>query len=301
MSKHQKVYQSEEEKMYRFEAFQASMERIAARNQQSKELGSDAVFGLNKFSDMTTEEFREKVLMKPFTSDKSTEREVVQPRSAAPPNSFDWRSKGAVTAVKDQGQCGSCWAFSAVETIESSWMLAKGINATNMTLLSPQQVVDCDYLAFGCGGGEPVLAYEYILGAGGLESEEAYPYVGEGSTCQFQQSEIFAKISSWKWATTDFSETLMVQNLYSWGPLSICVDANVWQDYQNGVLTAAQCAWINQLDHCVQAVGYNLQASTPYWIVRNSWGTDWGIDGYIYLQYGHSTCGLNDSPTVPVI
>jgi len=111
------------------------------------------------------------------------------------------------------------------------------------------------------------------------------------------------KISSWKYATSDYSETTLQKNLLSWGPLSICVDAANWQDYQSGVMSWEECAWINQLDHCVQLVGYNTNNSTlgDYWIVRNSWNTDWGIQGYIWLEMWEDTCGLAYEATCSVV
>jgi len=98
-----------------------------------------------------------------------------------------------------------------------------------------------------------------------------------------------------------YSETTLQQNLVSWAPLSICLDAANWQDYTSGVMTWTQCAWINMLDHCVQLVGYQTNAKTPYWIVRNSWGTDWGINGYIWLEMWEDTCGLAHEATCAVV
>jgi len=180
------------------------------------------------------------------------------------------------------------------------WILSKKSN--NATLrLSEQQVVDCDTSDSGCGGGDPPTAYAYIMSAGGLEDESFYPYTAQDGTCTFDNTKIDAVISNWKYATTNDDEKLLQQNLVSWGPLSICVDAANWQNYQSGVMTAWECAWVNQLDHCVQLVGYNSQASTPYWIVRNSWNTDWGINGYIHLSMFENTCGMTEEATSSVI
>jgi len=213
---------------------------------------------------------------------------------------FDWRDSGAVTPVKDQGQCGSCWAFSVVENVESMWILAK--KGTNESLrLSEQQVVDCDRDDSGCNGGDPPTAYDYIINAPGIMDENNYPYTARDGNCNFDKTKVNAKISQWKYATQSKDEKTLKNNLVSWGPLSICVDAEYWQYYTGGVLTAWQCAWINMLDHCVDLVGYNTKETPNYWIVRNSWNTDWGVDGYIYLSMNENTCGMTEEATTAIV
>jgi len=294
---HGKTYDTIDEKSLRFANFKESVKRININNAYTEMRGSGATFGLNKFSDMTPEEFSEKVLMTPFTpaADVHKRSNMLTPRITAP-DTFDWRNKGAVTAVKDQGQCGSCWAFSVTENIESVWILAKGITNDTLPPLAPQQIVDCDSSDLGCNGGNPPTAYDYVKGAGGLDDEKDYPYTAQDGTCAFKSTAVVAKITGYKYAT-DGDEDTMKNNLASWAPLSICVDARYWQDYSGGVMTEWQCDWIVQLDHCVQAVGYDTTATTPFWIVRNSWGTDWGEKGYIRLQYGANTCGLTQEST----
>jgi len=134
-----------------------------------------------------------------------------------------------------------------------------------------------------------------------LESESAYPYTAEDGSCRFNKGSVVAKISNWKYATSGDDETTLQNNLVSWGPLSVCVDAANWQDYSGGVMGGWQCAWINILDHCVELVGYDTTASTPFWIVRNSWGTDWGENGYIRLEMWDDTCGIAMEATTAVI
>jgi len=259
-------------------------------------------FGINKLSDLSAEEFQEKYLMQPRSADIQIKREDVLPSKVdAVPAYFDWRDKGAVTAVKNQEQCGSCWAFSVTENIESMWILDGKANTS--LALSPQQIVDCDTNDYGCEGGDPPTAYEYIIGAGGLESEQDYPYYAEDGNCKFNAKEVVATIKNWQYATSDYEETLLQTNLLGYGPLSICVDASAWQDYTSGVMTWYDCAFINVLDHCVQLTGYNATTSNdyPYWIVRNSWGTDWGINGYIYLEMWEDTCGLAHEATCSIV
>jgi C1A family cysteine protease len=294
---HGKSYAREEEKALRFQNFQKSIDRINANNAYVKLRGFGASFGLNKFSDLSPDEFVSTVLMTPFTPTPSEvkRQNMLTPKIGAPPT-FDWRPKGAVTAVKDQAQCGSCWAFSVTENVESVWILAKGLTNETLPPLAPQQIVDCDDSDMGCDGGNPPTAYDYIKSAGGLDDEKDYPYMAVDGQCAFKSSAVVAKISGYKYAT-DGDENTMANNLATWAPLSICVDARYWQDYTSGIMAEWQCDWIVQLDHCVQAVGYDTTASTPFWIVRNSWGTDWGEGGYIRLQYGTNTCGLTNEST----
>jgi len=294
---HRKTYSSLEENALRYQNFKNSLDRINANNAYVKVRGSGANFGLNKFSDLSPEEFAQTVLMRPFTpaSVEFKQNNMLTPRITAP-TTFDWRPKGAVTAVKDQGQCGSCWAFSVTENVESVWILAKGLTNETIPPLAPQQIVDCDDSDAGCDGGNPPTAYDYIKSAGGLDDEKDYPYTAVDGTCAFKSTAVVAKISGWKYATEGDEDT-MASNLASWAPLSICVDARYWQDYTSGIMTEWQCDWLVELDHCVQAVGYDTTASTPFWIVRNSWGADWGEAGYIRLQYGTNTCGLTQEST----
>jgi len=301
IQRHGKAYATPDEFQQRFTNFQASLKRINEKNMKSK----GAVYGVTKFSDLTPEEFKQRMLLNPGIPANSphtfSKRNVLQPKVDAPlASTFDWREKGAVTAVKDQGQCGSCWAFSVTENVESMWILAKNVSAKTLDL-SPQQIVDCDDSDGGCGGGDPPSAYDYIISAGGLEAASNYPYTAQDGKCQFHKSDVVAKISTWKYATSLYSESTLQQNLVSWGPISVCVDAANWQDYQSGVMTWSECAWVNILDHCTLLVGYNQEASTPYWIVRNSWGTDWGVDGYIWLEMGEDTCGIAHEATCAVI
>jgi len=181
------------------------------------------------------------------------------------------------------------------------WILANNITNTSSIRLSEQQVVDCDDSDDGCDGGDTPTAYAYIIGAGGLESESTYPYTAKDGKCKFDNKNVVAKISKWKYACTSKDEKTLQNNLATWGPLSICVDAEYWQYYQSGVMSAWDCAWINSLDHCVELVGYDTTAKAPYWIVRNSWGTRWGINGYIYLSMFQNTCGMTEESTTSIV
>jgi len=164
-----------------------------------------------------------------------------------------------------------------------------------------QQIVDCDHVDDGCGGGNPPTAYDYVIRAGGLEGYESYPYIGIGGPCRFERSKVVAKISKWQWITRDDNENAMQAYVYNTGPPSICVDASSWQYYRGGVITPASgCG--KALDHCVQLVGWKQMEGKDAWIVRNSWGRDWGpYGGYLYVEMGHDVCGIGQECTSSVV
>lgn len=290
---YQKAY-TPEEAAVRFRIFKDTLLRIDMQNTEHP----TATFGINKFADLTPNEFSSMYLMPNFKSGfTGANYQPVAPSVEALPISFDWRDKNAVTPVKDQGQCGSCWAFSATEEIESQWIL-KGNAAVE---LSPQQIVDCDKNDLGCSGGDTPTAYEYVIKAGGLEAEVVYPYKAKDQKCHFNSTGVAVKISQWQYVVKGKNETEMQNSLYVAGPLSICVDADPWQTYQKGILTK-KCG--QDLDHCVLLVGYGVDSSSnlEFWSIRNSWGTDWGEDGYIRVARNNKNlCGVADEVTIAVI
>jgi cysteine peptidase B len=286
-----RFYSSPEEYQYRLAVFNSNLIRAAHLQQNA---GNATKFGITKYMDMTPEEFRNTILMSkmPPRDDPKNGPYVKQNFTAKAPAAFDWRSRpGVVTPVYNQGQCGSCWAFSATENIESQWALS----GHPLASLSQQQIVSCDPYDYGCNGGWPYNAYKYVIGAGGQEYYQYYPYTAQNTPCEFNAAYIDAKITGWAYVTQNQNEGEMVNYLVAHGPLSICVDAEPWQFYSGGILMASQCS--TSIDHCVEAIGYNMNSNPPYWIVRNSWGTDWGIQGYIYLQYGQNTCAMAEVVT----
>jgi len=286
----QKVY-TPEVYQRRLAIFTSNLDLIQHLNENAGPDG--ASFSLNKFADLTPQEFSAYYLgYVPSTQ----VMEELQLSDDAVPDTFDWISKDKVTPVKNQEQCGSCWAFSATENIESVWMIAKDLTPANFKPLAPQQIVDCDKRDGGCNGGNPPTAYEYIIEAGGQDTEASYPYHAVNQACQFKAADVEAKIASYK---TISNEDAMKTATATVAPLSICVDASQWQFYSSGVMTPSQCG--TSLDHCVQIVGYDTAANPPYWNVRNSWGTDWGMSGFIRLEYGHNTCGLTEETTTAVV
>jgi len=284
-----KVYASDAEYSKRLGIFEENIE-IAKVLDEADEM---AEYGITKFMDLSREEFREKYLLKNFTSPKIRgESYPVLPKAKAPesyPYNFDWRNSGVVTGVYDQGACGSCWAFSTTEQIESMWARA-GHGLLNLAM---QQLVDCDTMSNGCNGGNPPNAYQYVMEAGGIDSYGAYPYTGANGACRFNPGAVAARVTNWGYITTVDNEEDMLAWTYTYGPPSICVDATEWQYYRGGIVSTG-CG--NSLDHCVQITGWITSGSTA-WTVRNSWGTDWGESGYIYLLYGQDTCGIGQEVT----
>jgi len=272
---------------YRFHVFSENLKIAAA--QQARETGT-ARYGVTKFSDLTPEEFRANYLMPKelYKNHKKDPKKVAKPLTpVALPDSYDWNDKGAVTAVYDQGQCGSCWAFSATETVESYHFLS----GKSLVGLSQQQIVDCDSDCYGCNGGWTDKAFDYIKSAGGQDTLDSYPYTAQDGSCNFNPSNVAADVVSWTWVTQSDDENAMQQAVYQTGPLSICVDASSWQNYNGGVIS--DCG--TDIDHCVQLTGFSTQDGTPAWNVRNSWGTGWGENGYLYVARGGNVCGIGST------
>jgi len=294
MKHHGKVYANEAAMAHAFSNFKASEERIAKLNAVHD---NTAAYGLTKFADLSSEEFKAQYLMSNFEGTPDEERDVLEFQSfEALPDTFDWRAdkRNVISPVKNQGQCGSCWAFSTTENIESMWAMNH-----SMQILAPQQIVSCDKEDDGCNGGDPPTAYQYVIKAGGMETEADYPYIARDGSCRFEAGKVVTKISSWKYITKTGDEDAMQQGLFAVGPLSICVDASTWQDYNGGIISHS-CG--TKLDHCVQLVGWNSQSSgSEYWIVRNSWGKDWGLDGYLYVEKGKDLCGIAKEATCSVV
>jgi C1A family cysteine protease len=293
-AKYNKKYSNPDEEFFRYSVFVKNLKKAAER--QALEAPGGARFGMTQFSDLTETEFRSKYLLpKDFSVTYNPQPTGVAPQAVQKfnpdPTNWNWFiQKGVCTPVYNQGQCGSCWAFSATEEIESMCALA----GHNLTQLSMEQIVDCDTSCYGCGGGWPYLAYEYVESCGGIDTYASYPYTAEGGNsgqCQFNANNVACTVTGY---TTVNGETGLYQTLSTMGPVSVCVDASSWSAYQGGVLTSCT----NNVDHCVQAVGYqNYGQSGSYWIVRNSWGTAWGENGFIWIEIGQDLCAIGDYAT----
>lgn len=295
VAKYGKTYPTAAEGELRRTVFQASLLRIKELNARNETAGRN-VFGVNTYSDRTPEEFKVFHSLKKRAAPQTPKKYDPNFQAKASfPNAWDWRAHGAVTPIKNQQQCGSCWAFSAVGSFEGAWFLA----GHPLASLSEQEIVSCDPDDSGCDGGDPGTAYSWLVNrkSGYITSESDYPYTsGGGDTgyCRLPKPPVAQMYAHYDIAS---SEQTMAAYLQLHGPLSICVDANAWQDYSGGILRG--CGM--NVDHCVTAVGYNLNNNPPYWIVKNSWGSDWGYSGYIYIEYGRNECDLNSEPRVPLV
>jgi len=278
-----KTYSTPHAKNKAFSNYLVSIKRVHKRQTLATLANKNTVFGLTKFADMSPHEFKDKILMK--TLKKHTPQ--LKRSEQQPSGAIDWVASGKTTPIKNQLQCGSCWTFSATETIESA-NLIKG-KITTSDWLAPQEIVDCDTGGGGCNGGWPQQAMQWVIQSGGLDTEASYPYTGQDGTCASSSGTVGATISSVQGPISDEGD--MYTQLGS-SPLSICCDASAWQDYSGGVLTADQCG--SDIDHAIQLTGYS-PSQGGYWIVRNSWGASWGENGFIWLQYGQDTCGITSN------
>jgi len=297
VEQYNKKYNDDMEYHRRFKVFSENLILIDRMNS----MNSSAKFGINKFADISPAEFKDQYLSKtPMTvSDdwpvaKPYPEEVVK----AAPDSWDWRDHGAVTPVKDQGACGSCWAFSTTGNVEGQWFLA----GHPLVGISEQNLVDCDHVCSngscdsGCDGGLMGNAFQYIIQNHGIDTEETYQYQGVDGSCSFSSKNVGATLKSWQMLPGD--ETQMATFLASNGPISIAVDAQLWQFYIEGIFDFPWCG--TSLDHGVLIVGYGTGENvffeqTPFWTIKNSWG-NWGESGYIRLERGEGLCGVNLYP-----
>jgi len=271
-----KVYSAVEE-IEHYAIFNKKMSKAAELN----EIDPLAHYGWTKFSDVET---HRPLLQVPAYISRTT---LAVPDDL--PSSFDWRDKGAVTGVKDQGQCGSCWAFSTV-VCEGAYFLEHN----KLLSFSEQQIVDCDKTNNGCEGGWPIDALKYIKKAGGIELEKDYTYHASQQSCKFSSSKAKMKVKS----TQSFeagSEFQMMTAVQQYGPISVCLDATKFDYYSSGIMNGSGCS-TSYPDHAVAIVGWGVEGSTKYWIIKNSWGKDWGEKGYVRIVRGSNACGVEDYP-----
>eukprot|EP00455_Lapot_gusevi_P031215 TRINITY_DN3373_c0_g2_i2.p1 TRINITY_DN3373_c0_g2~~TRINITY_DN3373_c0_g2_i2.p1 ORF type:complete len:376 (+),score=88.76 TRINITY_DN3373_c0_g2_i2:59-1186(+) len=297
-SRFNKTYPGAAAEATRYEIFVANLARAAEHGKANPK----AKFGVNAYSDLTEEEFRRTHHnAAPRFKDMMARRPAVAPlftqeQVSAAATSIDWRTKGAVTYVKNQLNCGGCYSFSTTGNIEGQWFLA----GNPLVALSEQEIISCDTLDDGCGGGTMDTAMTWLVQNqnGNIATEASYPFVsgsGTAPACALPKT-TGATITGH--IDLPQNEDQMATWLSTKGPISIAVDATSFQTYNGGILT--NCI-SKQLDHAILAVGYNDVASTPYWIVKNSWGTSWGEDGYIYIAKGSNQCLIDSAPSSSVV
>ncbi|KAJ1703378.1 hypothetical protein LUZ63_003157 [Rhynchospora breviuscula] len=296
-----RVYSSDTEKQHRFEVFKTNFQFIESMNKQP---GLTYTVGLNEFADLTNEEFVTKYVgfKSPSTPKKATPFKYANLTTA--PTCVDWRSSGAVTPVKNQGNCGSCWSFSATGAMEGINKIKTG----TLLSLSEQELVDCDTSCSGCNGGYMDYAFQWVILNGGITTESDYPYTsgstGTAGSCNYPKTYDYAvSLLSYQDVTT-YCESCL-KNAVANQPVSVAIEASgsAFQFYQSGIFTGS-CG--TNLDHGVLVVGYGpCSTGTAYWIVKNSWGTSWGESGYIRMQRNVAStaglCGIAMEPSYPTM
>jgi C1A family cysteine protease len=295
ITEHRRSYGTKEEYEYRLSLFAQVYEDILNHDAEATGFTKE----INKFSDFSDYEWKQLQGYKPSlrTADDETRSLKVFSELSAPA-SVDWRSSGAVTGVKDQGSCGSCWAFSSTGAIEGINKIKKG----SLISLSEQQLVDCSksYGNLGCNGGLMDNAFKYVQ-ANKLELESAYPYTGKGGSCAYVASKGQVQLSGLTDVTANSPSQL--QAAVAQQPVSVAIEADkaVFQSYKSGIITSTACG--TTLDHGVLLVGYGTEGGQDYWILKNSWGTSWGEAGFFRIARSSATgpgiCGLQQQPSYP--
>ena len=293
IKKYQKKYESINEFLARYEVFRKNVMLTF------KEENSSYRTGITKFSDLTQQEFAKTYLNLNYDAMAMANFEPTFVRNTnAAPTAYDWRDYNRVAAVKDQGSCGSCWAFSTMANLEGLYAAKKGVIKT----FSEQQLVDCDTSDSGCNGGLMEYAFAWLK-KNGIMTDSDYPYKGVKQTCKQDKSKyVDMSVTGYKklgtststWSPVDEDE--IKEFLYETGPLAIALNANPLQTYVSGVLdkTSTQCS-SSGINHAVTLVGYGYDSSSKldYWLVKNSWGKSWGESGYFRIRRGNGTCGIN--------
>ncbi|XP_053181103.1 procathepsin L-like [Scomber japonicus] len=261
--------------------------------------------GMTFFADMENEEYKRLVsqgCLGSFNASapRSGSAFLSLFRGADLPTSVDWRDKGYVTDVKDQKQCGSCWAFSTTGSLEGQHFKKTG----KLVSLSEQQLVDCsgDFGNMGCSGGLMDDAFKYIKHNGGIDTEESYPYEAEDGQCRYNPDTIGAKCTGYVDVKTG-DEGALKEAVATIGPVSIAIDAShsSFQLYESGVYDEPDCS-SQDLDHGVLAVGYGTENGRDYWLVKNSWGLQWGSKGYIMMARNkNNQCGVATAASYPLV
>lgn len=299
IANHQKVYDSVESFESRFVIYRDNMEYTEMVNSQQ----SNFTLGETFFADMTLDEFRHYHASLSAPLGKAKCSSFVPDDNAVVPTELDWRITHKVTGVKDQGQCGSCWSFSATGSMEGAWAIAHN----ELVSLSEQQLVDCSagfkYGNHGCNGGLMDGAFQFAIN-NGMCTEDNYPYKATDGTCKSDCGATIARFTDCK--DVPANNEVVLKSAVAVGPVSVAIEADTrtFQLYTGGVLTSTECG--TNLDHGVLITGYGRENGLDYWNVKNSWGVSWGESGYVKIGRSDSTkdagvCGIAMQPSFIVV
>jgi KDEL-tailed cysteine endopeptidase len=280
----------------RFTIFKENVKKIINHNSDSSQ---NFTMGINQFTDLTADEFKQEYVGGYMNLGKSvcSVFKTITPL----PKAIDWSVNGVVTDVKDQEQCGSCWAFSATGAIEGAWAIKTG----KLISLSEQQLVDCSktYGNLGCKGGLMDNAFTYAIDFG-MCAEDSYPYKAVSGSCNINNCDVAVKVVDCKDVAPN--DQVALASAVSLGPVSIAIEADtrIFQSYSSGVITSSTCG--TNLDHGVLIVGYGIENEIKYWLIKNSWSSSWGDKGYVKIERSESSndpgiCGVAMQPSFPIV
>jgi cathepsin L len=297
-----KAYSADEEQLRRV-TWESNLKVVQDHNLKA-DLGVHTYWlGMNKYADLTITEFVK--VMNGYNASLSSGRKssntfTFNPSLTDLPDTVDWRDKGYVTGIKDQGQCGSCWAFSSTGSLEGQTFKKTG----KLPSLSEQNLVDCSTKQgnMGCNGGLMDQAFEYIKENNGIDTEASYPYEAVDNQCRFKAADVGATDTGFTDITSK-DESALQQAVATVGPISVAIDAGhtSFQLYKKGVYNEPFCSQ-TRLDHGVLAVGYGTDSGKDYWLVKNSWGTGWGDQGYIQMTRNkRNQCGIATAASYPTV
>ena len=304
VQEYNKTYNSTADYWYRYSVFKSNYEKINLVNSYNRSYS----LGINKFADLTGNEFSKAYFglgtnstkYNNMKNDYVRDTRFVDVQVSSLPDAVDWRADGLVTDVKDQGQCGSCWAFSAIATLEGQHSRKLG----KLVSLSEQNLVDCagNFGNEGCDGGWPNAALSYVRYNSGVDTESSYPYEAIDESCEFNKTDIGSLVGK-VINITSGNYTQLMNAIANVGPISVAIDAESdFQFYKSGVFESTDCD-PQALDHAITVVGYGVShGGKKYYLIKNSWGADWGQDGYIYFSRDvENMCGILQNTCYPIV
>ncbi|XP_051013665.1 LOW QUALITY PROTEIN: cathepsin K-like [Acomys russatus] len=295
---HRKQYNSKVHEISRRLIWEKNLKQISIHNLEASLGVHTYELAMNHLGDMTSEEVVQRMtgLTLPPHASSGNDTLYTPEWEGRVPDSVDYRKKGYVTPVKNQGECGSCWAFSSAGALEGQLKKKTG----KLLTLSPQNLVDCVSENEGCGGGYMTRAFRYVQVNGGIDSEDAYPYVGQDESCMYNATAKAAKCRGYREIPVG-NEKALKRAVARVGPVSVAIDASLtsFQFYSRGVYYDENCDREN-VNHAVLVVGYGIQKRNKHWIIKNSWGESWGNKGYALLARNKdNACGIATLASFP--